>query len=197
LRENDLTLTGVEITVENRTLYLQLEGPNPPVTIKNLYDRLSDDLKQKGDKEPLKVKYTWTQKVSGAWPSSVSSIEDVADDERASSGLLHANDWSWQFTQYDADRGSRPSPGHEYIVRFDDRGKVSVAADCGTVKGKYTVRGKSLAIEMRKFNWFKCRKEPELEIFLGDLERGHAFYIDGGQLQVSLVTDSGVMYFNK
>ena len=78
-----------------------------------------------------------------------------------------ANDWAWQFTQYDADRGSRPSQGHEYIVRFDDRGKFSVAADCGTVKGKYTVRGKSLNIEMRKFNWFKCSKEPELEIFTG------------------------------
>jgi hypothetical protein len=197
LRENDLTLTGVEITIEDRTLYLQLEGPNPPVSIKNLYDRLSDDMRRKGDMESLQVKYTWTQKVSGAWPSSVSSIEDVADDERSSSGLLYANDWTWQFTQYDADRGSRPSPGHEYIVRFDNRGKVSVTADCGTVKGKYTVRGKSLTIEMRKFNWFKCSDEPELEIFTGDLKRGNAFFVDQGQLQISLVTDSGNMYFDK
>ena len=65
-----------------------------------------------------------------------------------------------------------------------------------TVKGKYTVRGKSLTIEMRKFNWFKCRDEPELEIFLGDLERGNAFHIDQDQLQISLLTDSGIMYFN-
>ena len=197
LRENDLTLTGVEITIEDNTLYLQLEGPNPPVSIKNLYDRLSDDMRRKGDMESLQVKYTWTQKVSGAWPSSVSSIVDVADDERSSSGLLYANDWTWQFTQYDADRGSRPSPGHEYIVRFDNRGKVSVAADCGTVKGKYTVRGKSLTIKMRKFNWFKCSDEPELEIFTGDLKRGNAFYVDQGQLQISLVTDSGIMHFEK
>ena len=72
-----------------------------------------------------------------------------------------------------------------------------MAAECGSVKGKYEARGKSLAIEMRKFNWFKCRNEPELEIFLGDLARGNAFYIDEGQLQISLVTDSGIMYFNK
>jgi uncharacterized hydrophobic protein (TIGR00271 family) len=197
LRENDLTLTGVEITMEDSTLYLELEGPNPPVNIKKLYDRLSENMQQRGRSGPLKLKYTWTQKVSGAWPSSVSSIEDVAADQKASWGLLYANDWSWQFTQYDADRGSRPSKGHDYIVRFDSKGKVSVAADCGTVKGKYEARGKSMAVEMKKFNWFKCRNEPELEIFLGDLERGNAFYIDEGQLQISLVTDSGIMYFNK
>jgi len=197
LRENDLTLTGVEITIENRTLFLQLEGPNPPVNIKNLHDRLSEELRQKGEMKPLKVEYTWTQKVSGAWPTRVSSIEDVADDEKVSSGLLLANDWIWQFTQYDADRGARPSQDHKYIVRFDSRGKVGVAADCGTVKGKYTVRGKSLNIEMRKFNWFRCRNEPELKIFLGDLQRGDTFFVDQGQLQISLVTDSGIMYFGK
>ncbi len=197
LRDNDLTLTGVEISLEDRTLYLGFEGPNPPVNIKKLYDQLSENMQQRGESEPLKLKYTWTQKVSGAWPSSVSSIEDVAADQKTSWGLLYANSWSWQFTQYDADRGSRPSKGHDYIVRFDSKGKVSVAAECGSVKGKYEARGKSLAIEMRKFNWFKCRNEPELEIFLGDLARGNAFYIDEGQLQISLVTDSGIMYFNK
>jgi uncharacterized hydrophobic protein (TIGR00271 family) len=197
LRENDLTLTGVEITLEDLTIFLALEGPNPPVSIKNLHDRLSDDRRNRGDLEPFKLKYTWTQKVSGAWPSSVSSIEDVAADQKASSGLMSANDWSWQFTQYDADRGSRPSEGNHYIIRFDNKGKISVAADCGTVRGKYETRGKSLNIDMKKFNWFKCRSEPELEIFLGDLQRGTAFYIEEGQLQISLVTDSGIIYFDK
>lgn len=197
LRENELTLIDVDVSVEDRTIFLGLEGPNPPVNIKKLHDGLYEDIKRKGETEPIRLEYTWTQKVKGAWPTTVSSIEDVAVEQRTSSRLLYAHDWSWQFTQYDADRGSRPSGNHNYIVRFDDRGKVSVAADCGTVKGKYTTRGKSINIEMRKFNWFKCRQEAELELFLGDMKRGDAFYINDNQLQISLVTDSGIMYFDK
>jgi uncharacterized hydrophobic protein (TIGR00271 family) len=197
LKLNELTLVDVDISVENRTVFFGLEGPNPPVNIKQLHDGLYEDVKRQGGTEPIRLEYTWTQKVKGAWPTTVSAIEDVASEERASAGLLHAHDWSWQFTQYDADRGSRPSGNHNYIVRFADRGRISVAAECGTMKGKYTTRGKSFSIEMKKFNWFKCRGEAELELFLGDLKRGNAFYINDGQLQISLVTDSGIMYFDK
>jgi uncharacterized hydrophobic protein (TIGR00271 family) len=197
LRENDLQLTDVEILLEDRTIYLELEGPNPPVSIKNLYDRLTDDLARKGIENSFTIQYTWTQKVSGAWPLESASITEVAADARQGDRMLIANDWAWQFTQYDAERGSRPAGENDYIVSFDDKGKVSVAAPCGTVKGKFKYRGKSLTVEMRKFNWFKCRDEPELEVFLGDLERGTDIFIDGEQLQISLATNSGVMYFRK
>ena len=197
LKENELTLVDVDISVDDRTIFFGLEGPNPPVNIKQLHEGLSEKLRQIGETDPIRLEYTWTQKVKGAWPTTVSAIEDVAAEERASSRLLIANDWSWQFTQYDADRGSRPSGNHNYIVRFDDRGRIGVTADCGTVKGNYTTRGKSINIAMKKFNWFQCRKEAELELFLGDLKRGDAFYIADSQLQISLVTDSGIMYFDK
>ena len=59
------------------------------------------------------------------------------------------------------------------------------------------MRGKSLNIKMKNFNWFKCRNEPELEVFLGDLERGTDIFIDEDQLQISLSTNSGVMYFDR
>ena len=71
-----------------------------------------------------------------------------------------------------------------------------MAAGCGTVKGKFTIRGKSIKVEMRRFNWFKCRNEPEFELFLGDLERGDAFYVENDQLHITLKTESGIMYFD-
>lgn len=197
LRDNDLTLTDVDISLENRTLFLELEGPNPPVNIKSLYDRLTTDTAIKDEEVPFQIKYTWTQRVDGVWPSNSTAIGDVVEIEQAHSRRLVAHDWSWSLTQYDATRGSRPQKANDYIVRFDERGKISATASCGTVKGKFTIRGKSINTEMRRFNWFKCRNEPEFELFLRDLERGNAFYIENSQLHIALKTESGIMYFDK
>lgn len=197
LHDNDLTLTDVDISIKNRTLFLGLEGPNPPVNIKNLYDRLASDTEINDDEVPFKIIYTWTQRVDGAWPSTSSTIDDVVVSEQAHSSQLFAHGWAWSLTQYDAERGSRPQKPNDYIVRFDDHGKVSATASCGTVKGKFTLRGKSIVVKMRSFNWFKCRKEPAFELFLGDLERGDAFYVENDQLRITLTTESGIMYFDK
>ncbi len=197
LKDNNLTLTDVDISIENRTLFLELEGPNPPVNIKGLYDRLTTDTAIKDEEVPFQIKYTWTQRVDGVWPSNSTAIGDVVEIEQAHSRRLVAHNWSWSLTQYDATRGSRPQKSNDYIVRFDDRGKISATASCGTVKGKFTIRGKSINVEMRRFNWFKCRDEPEFELFLGDLERGDAFYIENSQLHITLKTESGIMYFDK
>jgi len=197
LKENDLTLTDVEITMEDHTLFLELAGPNPPVNIRTLYDLLASDTAIKDEEVPLQIKYTWTQRVDGVWPSTSTAIGEVVASEQAHSQRLLAHGWTWTLTQYDADRGSRPQKANDYIVQFSNQGKISVAADCGTVKGKFTIRGKSISVKMRSFNWFKCRDEPEFELFLGDLERGNAFYVENDQLHITLKTESGIMYFEK
>ena len=197
LQEHSLTLTDVDISIENRTLFLELEGPNPPVNIKSLYDNLTNDTEIKDEEVPFQIKYTWTQKVDGAWPTTSTAIGDVVASEQANSSRLFTHDWSWSLTQYDAERGSRPQQSDDYIVQFDSRGKISAAASCGTVKGKFTIRGKSIKVEMRRFNWFKCQDEPAFELFLGDLERGEAFYVENDQLHIALKTESGIMYFDK
>ncbi len=196
LRDNNLTLTDVEISIEKRTLFLELEGPNPPINIKTLYDRLSADITLEDEEVPFQIKYTWTQRVDGVWPSTSAAIGDVVEIEQSYSRQLFAHDWSWNLTQYDAERGSRPQKSNDYILRFDDRGKISATAECGAVKGKFTIRGKSISVKMRQFNWFKCRNEPAFELFLGDLERGDAFYVENNQLHITLKTESGIMYFD-
>jgi hypothetical protein len=93
--------------------------------------------------------------------------------------------WVWEFTQYDAERGSRPDGEEEYLVDFDDKGKIRVTAECGTKKGDYTIRGKSITIEMKRLNWFGCRKDDHLQVFFGDLQRGAEFFIEEDQLHRS------------
>lgn len=197
LRENDLTLVDVEILLDERVIYLALEGPNPPVSIKSLFESLVREAELEDEYDPFTLKYNWTQKVSGAWPTASEQISDAAGSDRVLKQRLLASDWIWEFTQYDASRGSRPTEGDNYVLRFEDRNKVTVNANCGNKKGQYSIRGKSLSIEMKRLNWFRCSDDEDLRVFFGDLERSIEFFIEEGQLKIILATNSGIMYFRK
>jgi len=50
---------------------------------------------------------------------------------------------------------------------------------------------------MARLNLFGYRKDKNLQVFLGDLQRGSEFYISDGQMQITLTTGSGIMHFKK
>jgi uncharacterized hydrophobic protein (TIGR00271 family) len=197
LRDNDLALTKVDILLENRVIFLGLEGPNPPVSIRSLYEGFVKEAGLQFEDKPFTLKYSWTQKVDGAWPIQSAQIAATAEDDISQKEVLLSNIWEWEFTQYDADRGSHPAAGDSYVLNFEDRGNIRVTAECGTKKGKFTTRGKSIKVEMKQLNWLGCRKDENLKVFFGDLQRGTEFYIVDGQLQIALPTGSGVIYFKK
>ena len=200
LKESNLELTAVDILRESRTLYLGLEGPSPPVNVGALHKRLLEsslDFKDgaNSDKEPFHIKYTWTQKVSGTWPQKGSSIGEVAKTAKVRSSLLKSRTWAWQATQYDAERAARPTRETQYTLYFMDNGKFVVNANCGNWKGTYTFGGRSLSIDMGK-NWLSsCRKDEVLRVFLDDLVRARAAFIEDDRLQVTLAGSEGIMYF--
>jgi uncharacterized hydrophobic protein (TIGR00271 family) len=197
LREHDMTLTDVDILLEDRVVYLALEGPNPPVGIRTLYTNFVKNAGLEEEDRPFTLKYSWSQKVAGAWPIQSEQIAATAESDLNQKQALLGHLWEWEFTQYDADRGSRPSSDDTYIVSFEDKGNIKVTANCGTKKGKFTIRGRSIGIEMKRLNWFGCRKDEHLKVFFGDLQRGSEFFIDDGQLKITMTTDSGIMYFEK
>ena len=198
LRENDLVLTDVDFLVEERVIFLGLEGPNPPIGIRSLYDRIVADTDMEippGQDRPFTLKYSWTQKVTGSWPIESEQIEAVASSDLEQKQFVLSQFWEWELTQYDSNRGSRPPEGESYVVSFEDKGNIMVTADCGTKKGKYTLRGRSLSIEMKRVDWFSCRDNENFKVFLGDLQRGTELFASDGQLKISLTTNSGIMYF--
>jgi hypothetical protein len=197
LKENDLTLTGIDFRIEDRTIFMALEGPNPPVGIHTLYDRAIEHAGLKSVDNPFTLNYSWTQKVSGSWPIKSGQIETAAEGDLKQETVLLSTLWEWEFTQYDSERGSRPPDGEAYVLNFDARDKMSVTASCGKKKGTFKLRGRSIDIEMKRLNWFGCRKDENLQVFFGDLLRGSEFFINDGRLQITLTTGSGVMYFKK
>jgi len=197
LRENSLVLTDVNILMEEKVIDLTLEGPNPPVSIRTLYESIVEQAGLEDDENPFTLKYSWSQKVNGIWPIQSLQIASAAEDDQSQKQVLLSRLWEWEFTQYDAERGSRPPENDAYVVNFENKGNFSVTAACGKKKGKYITRGKSMTIEMKRLNWFGCRKDDSLHVFFGDLQRGTEFFIVDGQLQIALSTNSGIMYFKQ
>src|SRR5210317_610422 len=128
LRENNLTLTGIDFRVEERIIFLELEGPNPPVGIRDLYERAKERAYVKNLDGDFALKYSWTQKVDGSWPIKSDEITEVALSDSKQENILLSNFWEWEFTQYDSERGAKPPADDSYIVSFEDRGKVRVTA---------------------------------------------------------------------
>jgi len=197
LRENNLTLTGIDFRVEDRIIFLELEGPNPPVGIRNLYQRAMEHARLNHLDGDFTLKYSWTQKVDGSWPIKSEEITEVALSDSKQEEILLSTFWEWEFTQYDSERGAQPPAGDSYVVSFEDRGKIKVTASCGSKTGTYQLRGRSIRIEMKRLNWFGCRKDDNLQVFFGDLQRGSEFFINDGQLQITMTTDSGIIYLKK
>lgn len=196
LKENELTLTDIEILIEKREIHLTLEGPNPPVGVSTLYERISSE-SNLGDGHPFTIKYQWSQKVTGTWPVQSAGIEDAAQVDQVQKQGLLTHTWVWELTQYDADRGSRPNENDQYQLVFEARNNLYTLAGCGKKKGKYSLRGRSVGIEMKRLNWFACRNDQDFQVFLGDLRRSTEFFVEGDQLKITLSTNSGIMYFKK
>lgn len=143
------------------------------------------------------LRYSWTQKVDGSWPIKSEEITEVALSDSKHEDILLSNFWEWEFTQYDSERGSKPPANDSYVVSFEGRGKIRVTATGGSKTGKHALRGRSIQIEMKRLNWFNCGKDDNLQVFFRDLQRGSEFFINEGQLQITMTTDSGIISFKK
>jgi hypothetical protein len=196
LQASKLDLVDIEILNESKTIYLVLEGPSPPVTLGDLHQQLSETGTDWAESD-FKIHYTWTQKVTGIWPQAGNSISDIAEKAEDSLENLVSVRWKWQSTQYDAESVATPTEQERYTLLFDDNGKFEVGAPCGRWTGKYSFGGRSLDIEMNR-NWLSgCRKDNVLKIFVDDLDRARAAFIDDDNLQITLAGSEGIMYFRQ
>ena len=194
LQASDLELVDIELLTDRRTIYLVLEGPTPPVTLGELHEQLTDAGTDWAGKE-FKIHYSWTQKVTGIWPQVGGSMRDIAERAEGSLDKLTSRIWVWRSTQYNADSAATPSPQERFTLSFEDKGKFEVSAPCGRWTGKYSFGGRSLDMEMNR-NWFSgCRDDKALQIFLEDLDRARAAFIEADGLQITLADGEGIIYF--
>lgn len=196
LAENQMTLVDVDIFREQRTLFLSLEGPNPPINIGQLHERLvaAHDLE---DEQGFHIEYTWAQRVSGKWPLESVSILEHAAQAREESGALVARTWEWTTTQYEAGRAAAPGASERITLFFDHRGKFELYAGCGRLTGKYRLHGRALDLEFNR-NWLSgCRKDEALNLMVADLERARDVDLQDQVMRIILAGDAGIMFFEQ
>lgn len=68
---------------------------------------------------------------------------------------------------------------------------------CGRWEGMYTFGSKSMDLEVGQNLNSGCEDNAVVEIFLEDLDRARAAYIDGGRLKITLAHGEGIIYFRK
>jgi hypothetical protein len=163
--------------------------------VDKLHKNLFAALPPREDGKTIRIKYTWTQKVSGVWPQKSSTLEEVAKRARASAANIRERNWVWSGTQYDSATAAEPAKGQRYSLYFDAKGKLQIFAPCGGMKGKYAYNGRSLSITMNRNLLSSCRKNETIKLFIYDLERGRAAFLEDGKLQITLADSGGVMYF--
>ena len=196
LVENQLTPTDIDLFEETRTVALELEGPNPPINIGELHQKLEAAAEEE-HALPLRIKYTWTQKVTGTWPGSGEAIEQAAERIKASSDELMGHTWAWQLTQHDADSATKSSSDDIYTLVFESTSKFRVQADCGSWTGKYKLGANFLDLNMNR-NWLSgCRGDDILELFLNELEQATNAYIKDEKLQITLSGSHGIIHFSR
>jgi uncharacterized hydrophobic protein (TIGR00271 family) len=196
LHENQLTLTDIDLFEESRTVALELEGPDPPINIGELHQKLEAAAEDEHPL-PLRIKYTWTQKVTGTWPASGDAIEQAAQRIKANSDELMGQAWAWRLTQHDADTATKPSSDDVYTLVFESTSKFRVQADCGSWSGKYKLGANFLDLNMNR-NWLSgCRGNDILELFLNELEQATNAYIKDDKLQITLSGSHGVIHFTR
>jgi heat shock protein HslJ len=200
LTDNQLTLKEVEIQEESRTVIFDFEGPNPPINIGELHERLEANAETQSDDEsdmPLKIKYTWSQKITGNWPSEGNTIQEIAQKVELSSKEITSHQWAWKLTQYNDNKSTEPSSQDPFTLSFESSHKFRVSAECGSWTGKFTLGNSFLGFEMNKNYFSGCRKDQNLEIFLNDLRRARTGFIEDDTLRITLAGSEGVIYFER
>jgi heat shock protein HslJ len=109
--------------------------------------------------------------------------------------ILTGTTWTWQGTQTPVEKITVPNP-LKYTLTFLADGTVQVRADCNTGTGSYTVEGNTLTFGPN-FAMTRAMCPPgSLDTkFMQSLVGARTYKVEGNNLAIGLVADSGTMLF--
>jgi heat shock protein HslJ len=114
--------------------------------------------------------------------------------ESASTGLVGTT-WNWNGTQTPAEKVTVPDPT-KYTLRFMANGTVQVKADCNQGSGSYTVDGNKLTFGPNfAMTQAMCPPGSLDTKFMQSLAGARTYKVEGNNLAIGLVADSGTMLF--
>ncbi|MDH3762653.1 MAG: TIGR00341 family protein [Gammaproteobacteria bacterium] len=197
LRENDLIIDHVQIDEEQRIVFLELLGPNPPLTVETLHRELQEaHLEKTGlHAPPFRVEVLWTQTARFGWPPELAQETDQRALAQDYSGALRGARWYWVGTQYADGDWLRPGRRKSYFVRAGEGDTFEVGTFCASGAGSYEINQEKLSASLDLDIDEGCEAAKIDRRFITDLNQVIDINLERGRMSLRLNSDAGVMYF--
>jgi heat shock protein HslJ len=108
--------------------------------------------------------------------------------------LLLNRTWQWEATATPAETISVSDPDR-YTIRFLEDGNLQARFDCNRGGGSYTILAGKLSLGPMMSTRMACAPDSLDAVFMRDLQRVKAFYIENGTLNLAFPEDGGTMRF--
>ena len=195
LQDNDQRLLDFVIDEKNKTLFLSLTGPKPPIWLEDLHTDLQRKVQEEGLEGDFKIKSSWTRSVQISWPPPAKG--EVQPDQiiKAALGkmaLLRGITWDWQRTQYIGQVWSGSDIMGDYTLDFAEDDQLRVKISCRDVDSSYRVSQGSLELEVIPAD---CEANNLDAMFVNDLNRVVDYQVFHDSLVLELGSGNGVMFF--
>jgi heat shock protein HslJ len=119
--------------------------------------------------------------------------ESDAEADDAGSDITGVT-WRWEQTTTPVDVIDVDAP-ERYTIQLMSDGQFHFTADCNTGRGTYTLQGGQLGFEIGPMTRAACPPGSLSDEFIEELQAAAIYFVEGGELHIDLIYDSGTMRF--
>jgi heat shock protein HslJ len=142
------------------------------------------------------------EELPDASPSAQDEVADEAPTEDAIDPFARSTSpdavigllWQWVGTSTPDDDISVAEP-ERYLLLLNAEGRAEIEFDCNSGGGDYSIDEGSLAFGPLISTRMACPDDTQDFVYMSQLQRATAFYVEGGELHVELAMDGGTMRF--
>jgi heat shock protein HslJ len=113
----------------------------------------------------------------------------------AEEATLTGQVWAWQALEMSDGTVTTVENPEQYTIEFLEDGTLNLQADCNKGGGAYTTENGSLSIEAAALTRMACPPGSLSDVYVSRLNEVASYVIDGGQLYLNLMIDSGNLVF--
>jgi len=196
LKENQLVIEEVSIDNEERVIYLQLVGPNPPLNVEHLHKEIKQaGIKKEGVMKPFRIEVMWTQSAMFSWPPELAEKQDKRELKQDYARDVGGRDWTWVGTQYADGDWLRPKEKDLFIIQTTTPTQLEVTTNCSKKAGTYALNQEKLTIKVGTGVVKHCESFKVDSRFLSDINTVINVNAVGDEMRLRLSDGNGVMHF--
>ncbi|UCD36298.1 MAG: META domain-containing protein [Nitrospiraceae bacterium] len=152
-------------------------------------------MKTHGPGDPMCCPTLWTEKRFTVQGNRF--VPFAGGPEEKNAGEITGTVWQWVQTLYNNDTKAVPVDPRNYTVQFLEDSTLTVKADCNQKGGTYSIKDKSLSIEITHSSMAACPEGSLEDEFVRGLSGAAIYFLGNGDLYIDLKYDTGTMRFSK